>query len=327
MKILVTGGLGVIGSRIVSDYLDEGHHVMVIDSAEEKRNRWILRQLGDKYGFTKLSVGICRLEEVRDLDTSEFDRVIHAAAHTGIPHSVIDPNEDWVANVDGTRVLLEALRKNPVPTVVLSSVKPYALRQDSLEPGWSGLTESDPLEPDEPYAASKAAQSMLAMAYAKSYGIPIVTLRCSNLYGAAPCHGPRHGWLTWFVISAAIGRPIEIQGDGRQRRDMLFSSDVTMACRLAGIGAEMLSGRVFNIGGGRDRIISVGAAAAQLEKWTGVKIVYGSPRKNDDDTVYVNYDEFNGATGWSPTVSVLDGMKTILEWALNHVDELREMYE
>jgi CDP-paratose 2-epimerase len=342
VKYLVTGGLGVIGSCIARKLLSAGQDVSIIDSAEEPRNRWIEASLaiqneviaGEPIGGLPL-VWHSRIEELAPYDGEEdnplvrylrhVDAVIHCAASTGIPYSVTQPSDDWERNVDATSALLEALRKHPKPTVVLSSVKPYRIPPHLDSCG--GLTEEMPLEPDEPYAASKAAQSMLCMAYAKSYGLPIVTFRCSNLYGPAPCHGPRHGWLTWFCISAAIGRPIEVQGSGEQSRDMLHADDVYSACMLALNNADRLKGEVFNLGGGMFNRVTVGLAAEKLREATGAEIIRGPARKMDDDHVFVNYGKFLRATGWRPLIGVEEGTRDVLKWAMEHREDLKKLYE
>lgn len=325
MKYIVTGGFGVIGSQITRKLLADGHHVLVIDPAEEPRNKWIWKKIDHDH----LSTWFERLELTDDTTlgrcVEDADAVIHCAASTGIPYSVTRPSDDWERNVDGTRALLEALRVVPRPTVVLSSVKPYRVPEDIIERG--GLREDDVLEPDEGYAASKAAQSMLCMAYARSYGIPIVTFRCSNLYGPNPSHGARHGWLTWFCISAAIGRAIEVQGDGTQSRDMLHADDVFSACMLALENADKLKGQVFNIGGGVKNRVTVGDAAERLRKVTGVEIVRGPARVMDDKHVFVDYGKFSRSTGWKPNIHVLEGIRQVLAWAQENSDELRKLYE
>lgn len=322
MRYLVTGACGVIGSQIARRLTEGGHTVDVIDACEAPRNEWIAARV-PAASVLKARIERLPVDALAEL-LSDVDGVIHAAASTGIPHSVLNPDDDWRSNVDATRALLEALRKHPVPTVVLSSVKPY--RVPPYRESWGGLTEEAPLDPDEPYAASKAAQSMLAMAYAHSYGIPVVTFRCSNLYGPAPCHGPRHGWLTWFAISAAIGRPLEVQGTGEQSRDMLHADDVYGACVLAIENAERLSGRVFNLGGGCGNRISVGEAAMALSAMGGVPVVSGPARAMDDLHVFASTAAFLRETGWRPLVDVGDGMRSVFEWAKANADELRALY-
>lgn len=324
MRVLISGGLGVIGSEIARAYLRDGHQVRIVDAAEEVRNLWVRRQILNDH--PEVDIHITRLERCNVSEILDgVDAVIHAAASTGIPHSALNPDDDWVSNVDATRAILDGLRAHPVPTVVLSSVKPYAVPADPTY--WQGLNENDPLIPDEPYAASKAAQSMLAMAWARSYDLPVVTLRCSNLYGPAPCHGPRHGWLTWFAISAAIGRPIEVQGTGEQARDMLHASDVRSACQAALDNARRLAGQVFNIGGGAPNVVRIRDAAEQLRELTGVEVVNGPGRQHEDMLVFADHRRFTEATQWRPLVPVRVGTLSVLHWAQANKDELRRIYE
>jgi CDP-paratose 2-epimerase len=309
--------------------LDRGDNVTIIDDAVEPRNRWIAGELSMAYANNKPAVVFERLELMDREDIGdaieECDAVLHAAASTGIPYSVTAPADDWERNVEGTRTLVDALRECPKPTVVLSSVKPYRVPAEKFAMR-GGLTEEAVLEPDEPYAASKAAQTMLTMAYARSYGLPIVTFRCSNLYGPAPCHGPRHGWLTWLAISAAIGRPLRVEGTGDQLRDMLHANDVTSAVLAAIEHMNNIKGEAFNVGGGHENLISVNQAARILQEATGARIVNAPARAMDDQCVYVNYGKIHRAIGWAPKASVLGGLRDVLAWAQRNRDELAKLY-
>lgn len=324
MRVLVSGGLGVIGSQIAHRLLGLGHTVSIADNGEAPRNRWIESELKGRAFIKRYGIEDCAHELIADADA-----VIHCAASTGIPYSVTAPAEDWHNNVTATMALLEALRNDGrrIPTVVLSSVKPY--RVPPLPE--HGLDETAVLEPDEPYAASKASQSMLCQAYAKSYGLPVVTFRCSNLYGPAPCHGPRHGWLTWFCIAAGIGRPIEVQGNGEQTRDMLHASDVFFACMKAieHLREEKprVRGEIFNLGGGSNNRISVNQAANLLHELTGVQVVRGPARAMDDDHVFVDTRKIYSRLGWEPKVAVFDGVRATLTWAQQNVAALAKLYE
>ncbi len=326
VNVLVTGGLGVIGSAVVRHFLTAGDRVFVIDAAEEPRNLWVHRRLRADFPDGVLLVGRARLESY---DLKEWgcnaDLIVHAAAHTGIPHSAEDPTDDWTSNVDATRHLLEEMRRDHIgaPTVLMSSVKPY--RVDEVPK--HGVDESFQLEPDEPYAASKLAQSALGLAYARTYGLPITVLRFSNLYGPAPCHGPRHGWLTWFCIAGAIGRSIQVQGNGSQVRDMLYSDDVVSALVRAAECTKTTAGNVYNVGGGERCVVSVRTAAEYVAKRTGVQITEGPGRKNEDMEFWTNFHKFTQATGWRPNVDVKTGIDRVLDWAQANRSELRFLYE
>jgi CDP-paratose 2-epimerase len=332
---LVTGGLGVIGSQFTIDRIENGHAVEIIDCGGELRNTYIATQLA-KYK-DKIKIHVQRLETTVFSNIGKFDYILHAAASTGIPHSEKDPNDDWVSNVDATRHILEELRRtdSKIPMVVLSSVKPYRttftqvvegetryISNSSLKTGFQGFDENTPLEPDEPYAASKMAQSALCMAYAKSYKLPITTFRCSNLYGPAPCHGPRHGWLTWFCISAVLGWPIKLQGNGKQCRDMLYATDVNSAVLAAFNHIELTAGEVFNVGGGPNKVISCLEAVKALN----LKYELVDGRKNEDLIFIANSTKFQVTTGWAPAVQPQVGIDKIVSWAEKHIEKLRDIY-
>lgn len=341
MKYIVTGGLGVVGSRFVETVVKRGDMATIIDSAEEKRNLWLCDKLCREYG-DKVSVLKSRVEHADFSDLlSSHDAVLHAAAHTGIPHSEKDPSDDWISNVDATRNILESMRKSgsKIPVVMLSSVKPYRvhdLPSHSLNDRmWidgryaNGVDETCLLEPDEPYAASKMAQSALVMAYGRTYDLSVTVLRCSNLYGDAPCHGPRHGWLTWFCICAAVGWPINLQGSGLQTRDMLFSDDVASATLAAIDNMNSLKGNVYNIGGGVPNSISCKQAVDLIKTLSKKNTeVYNSPGRKSEDMIFMtNHSKFTNETGWKPSVNVENGVKRILNWAEANSDDLKKLYE
>ncbi len=328
MKYLITGGLGVIGSLISQRLLEQGHTVNIIDDGTDPR-----------HDFNAPETDVIlnnRVEELAPNILAELveqsDRVLHAAASTGIPYSTTEPLDDWRRNVDGTLALLEALRRYPRPTVVLSSVKPYGLgalnsmeRPTRFELSGNGVGESYPLLPEEPYGASKAAQSLLAHAYARSYALPLTVFRCSNLYGPAACHGARHGWLTYFCIQAAIGQTIAIQGKGNQTRDMLFWTDVLAAAEASWNAGG--SGLILNLGGGRYNTTSPLEAVATLRSLGASVETRSGPGRVHEDELFVTDTAAAGyALDWKPLVNVEDGIARVYEWACANRKKLARVY-
>jgi len=323
MRYLVTGICGVMGSLFALEMVkrDISNQVVGFDCGKDPRHKYTAKRLKD--------AGVDVYDE--DLRSDYFwnelqraDCVLHAAASTGIPYSGDSPDEDWDLNVDATRYVLAGLRKFPTPTVVLSSVKPYALPKKAKP-----VNETFPVYCEEPYAASKLAQSSLCQAHAKSYGLPIVIFRCSNLYGPAPCHGPRHGWATWFAIAAALGVPIEVQGTGNQSRDLLFSPDlndaITRALRWVSATEPERYGETFNVGGGT--MVSLNKAVSELQRWEDVVVRKGKPRKNDDAWFVTDNTKASQVLGWNPTVDFRKGLEVIYMWARGEKEQLRKVYK
>ncbi len=333
MRYLVTGSSGVIGSLFSKSRIAAGDEVSLLDDGASARHRYNASaiaghpmpiQLGDK----------CPAHQLR----ATADRILHAAASTGIPYSGQAPLDDWSRNVDGTIEVLEAVRAKPTPTVVLSSVKPYTTanicaveRDDHYMLSGSGVTEREQLIPDEPYAASKAAQSLICQAYARSYDLPIVVFRCSNLCGNAAPHGMRHGFLTNICIRAALGWTVEVQGSGKQTRDILFASDVESAALLAFSALEsgdVERGRIFNLGGGPNNTISVLQLVAMLRA-LGAKFDTrpGQGRDHEDMLFVTDSSAIQRDLGWERKVSVRECVVRIYDWAVANRDALATVYE
>ncbi len=332
VKYCVTGGAGVIASLFAKSKIASGAAVQIIDDGLDLRHEMNLgelrretHRLGSDIFGSNISVG-------------SADRILHAAASTGIPYSGKAPLDDWSRNVDGTIEVLQAVRTTPRPTVVLSSVKPIGLGKlfsmewhDHFALSGYGVDESFILSPDEIYAASKAAQSLVCQAYARTFDLPIVVFRCSNLFGPAAPHGKRHGWLTNFCIRAALGWTIEIQGSGKQTRDMLFATDVESAAMLAFAALEsndVERGRIFNLGGGPANTISVLQAVAMLRGLGATfETKQAEGRKNEDMLFVTDCSAIQRDLGWERTVSVLEGVTRVYEWAKTNRDELGEIYK
>lgn len=331
MSILITGGLGVIGSNLALQYLENDEKVTILDIANQPRHEFSLAQIRAQYPGIKpplrQDLASCSISNIE-----QYDAIIHCAASTSIPGSVIDPITDYNSNSRATFNLLEQLRlsKKKIPTFVFSSVKPYQVDHLAVfthgdryywerNPDSLGISETNPLSPKEPYAANKLAQSTLAKSYAISYDLPIITARFSNLYAANAYPKNNHGWATTFAISAALDREIEIQGTGFQVRDMLFVDDIHTAVEAAFENISATQKEIFNIGGGDLNSVSVLEATKMLEKIAKkpLRIKYGPGRTNEDPIFITDHRKFSSLTGWHPKVSVEQGLTRIYDWALS----------
>lgn len=175
---------------------------------------------------------------------NQCDVIVHFAAETHVDRSILNPDEFIKTDMYGTYVLLEAARKNPnlKKFVHISTDEVYGV---ALE---KSFTESDPINPRNPYSASKAAADRLVYAYNQTYGLPVNIVRPSNNFGP---HQYPEKLIPVMIIKALRDEPLPVYGDGKQIRDWLFVEDTARAIDL--IVKEGIIGEVYNIAGGNER--------------------------------------------------------------------------
>jgi CDP-paratose 2-epimerase len=238
-------------------------------------------------------------------------------------------------NVMGTFNVLEALRaqQEAKPLLFTSTNKVYgsldhiALRQSGsrYEPidanlRMNGVDERLSLDFHSPYGCSKGAADQYIIDYARTYGLPAVVFRMSCIYGPHQCGNEDQGWVAHFLIRAIEGQPITLYGDGMQVRDVLFVEDLIDAFLLAHANMDRLAGQAFNIGGGPNNttsLLELLTLIGDLNK--GVPDVCFDEWRVGDQQYYVSSTrKFREATGWSPRLSVRQGVKRLYEWLLQN---------
>ena len=240
---LVTGGAGFIGSYLVRALLERGDHVRVLDNFSTGKRENLLGlggQLEILEGDLRNPIQVA--EAVKGIDF-----VFHQAAFVSVPLSVLDPQTCFDINVQGTLNVLEAARDRGVQRVVIaSSAAVYG------EPEILPLTEATHPRPLSPYAASKLVNEVYAGMFTHAYGLPVVALRYFNVYG--PHQSPKSDYaaaIPIFIRRLLDGQAPEVFGDGLQRRDFIYVSDIARANLLAA-SAPQAAGEVFNICTGQE---------------------------------------------------------------------------
>lgn len=246
VRILVTGGLGFIGSHLVRRLLKEpnvsvvnmdaltyaGNLANVADQANNPRYRWSHASISDETAVDHI------------MGSTHFDAVMHLAAESHVDRSIEGGLPFVRTNVLGTEILLEAARRHGVERFLhVSTDEVYG----SLGP--EGLfTEESPLSPNSPYSASKAASDLLALAAHRTYGQNIVVTRCSNNYG--PYQFPEK-LIPLYITNGLEGKPWPLYGDGLNIRDWLYVEDHVEALWMALKRGR--AGQVYNIGGRNEK--------------------------------------------------------------------------
>lgn len=310
MKLLVTGGAGFIGSnfvrRALSDQLPglEGAEIIVLDALTYSGVRANLDPIADSPRYEFVHGNICDAELLDKL-MPRVDGVVHFAAESHVDRSVRDSSIFFETNVIGTQRLLDAALKHGVDRFVhVSTDEVYG----SIEEGeW---TEEWPLEPNSPYAASKAGSDLVARSYHRTHGMNISITRCSNNYG--PYHFPEK-LIPLFVTNLLDDKHVPLYGTGENVRDWLHVDD---HCRgIALVYTKGRAGEVYNIGGGT-QLTNVEITKKILElmgkDWSYVDHV--EDRKGHDLRYCVDITKIQNELGYEPQVPFEQGLADVVQW-------------
>ncbi len=339
MKILVTGGAGFIGSNAVKRYVDAGHDVVVIDNlsrwGSEKNLQWLRRQ--GRFTFHACDIRDRRQVERVFQEHKGLDVILHLAAQVAVTTSVSNPRDDFEVNALGTFNVLEAVRQFAREAIVIyaSTNKVYGgiehIKVIELDGRYqfrdqpSGISEREPLDFHSPYGCSKGAADQYVRDYARIYGIRTVCFRQSCIYGYRQFGVEDQGWVAWFTIAAALGRPITIFGDGKQVRDVLFIDDL---CDLYVAAVEQIDrcgGQVYNIGGGIQNQLSLVELISMLRTVTGngIRVSFADWRAGDQRVFVCDISKATRHLGWRPRVPVANGVQKLHEWVCDNAEVLQ----
>jgi dTDP-glucose 4,6-dehydratase len=317
-RILVTGGCGFIPSNFVRHLLKSTQHEVVsLDALTYAGN---IENLGDCMDHERLSLVH---GDVRDPDlvadvVAGVDVIVNAAAESHVEKSILEGASEFVTtNVEGTQILLDAIRRTPVERFILfSSSEVYGTAERAP------MDEEHPLNPRSPYAATKAGADRLAYSYYVTYELPIVIVRPFNNYG--PYQHPEKV-VPRFVTQALMDEPVTIHGDGHASRDWVYVEDVAEAIEAV-IDADLdaVAGEVINIATGRDLSVAEIADLVldALDKPPSLK-VHTPERPGQVDRHIGSTDKAERLLGWRTRTSFEDGLERTIAW----YDENRMWWE
>jgi CDP-paratose 2-epimerase len=340
MRYLITGGAGFIGCNAAAYFQAHGHAVVCGDNFARAGSRQNARWLEEEHGVSTRVVNVQDGEAVEALVREvQPDVVLHCAAQVAVTTSVTDPRSDFLDNALGTFNTLEAVRKWRPEAVFLftSTNKVYGGMEDvevELAAGRysykglpSGCDEGRPLDFHSPYGCSKGAADQYVRDYARIYGLQTVVFRQSCIYGYRQFGVEDQGWVAWFTIRAAQGKPVTIYGDGNQVRDVLFIDDLLGAFAAAVDHVETTRGRVYNVGGGPANTLSLHELVALLRDLTGQRLAvsYAAWRPGDQRVFVSDIGRARADLGWAPRVGVREGVTKLLGWVTNNLPVLAEV--
>lgn len=301
MKILITGGGGFQGSHLTESLLKNGHRVSVLNTPSEHSRA----NLSGVLDNITLTWGDVSDRELVEKSVSGQDVVFHLAGHVNVDESLKDPLVFFNSNILGTYNVLEAVRKYNNRLILVSSCEVYG-NGDGAK-----LNEKAELKPNSPYAASKVAADRMAFSYFKSFGLDITIVRPFNIYGERQKSGKFGALIPILVAHAMKGEDLVVFGDGRAERDYSHISDTIQAYNIV-LSHNGLKGKSINFGSGKT--ISVIDIAEHIAKKFGVKVTHGPARPGEVMRIPADIS-FAESLGFSPQVSILEGIDRYIDWA------------
>ncbi|GIX07291.1 MAG: dTDP-glucose 4,6-dehydratase [Candidatus Poribacteria bacterium] len=322
MRLLISGGAGFIGSNLIRYWLQRHPEDLLVAVDKLVYGRANVEDLEGHPRFRLVVGDVSDRELVEALFTEyRFEGVIHAAAQSHVDLSIADPLETAHANVLGTLVLLEAMRRfapqgrfHHVGTdEVFGSLGDQA-----------AFDENSPYRPNNPYAASKAAGDHFARAYWRTYGLHTTITHCSNNYG--PYQYPDK-FLPKMILNGIAGRPLPIYGDGSNVRDWLFVEDHCRAIDL--VFHRGAPGARYCVGGHSEwsNLQLVHHLCKRLDEklqrppgTTAQLVTFVPDRPGHDYRYALRTDRIERDLGWRPQVPFPEGLERTLDWYLSHLD-------
>ena len=316
MTIIVTGGAGFIGANfifyLISKYAD--YRVICLDNLTYAGNLSTLAPVMENPRFRFVKADICDREAVDRLFEEEHpDVVVNFAAESHVDRSIADPGVFLQTNIAGTASMMDACRKYGI--VRYHQVSTDEVYGDlPLERTDLFFTETTPLHTSSPYSASKAGADLLALAYHRTFGLPVSISRCSNNYG--PYQFPEK-LIPLMIANALADKPLPVYGKGENVRDWLYVEDHCKAIDLIIHNGNV--GEVYNIGGHNEmrNIDIVKIICRELGKPESL-ITYVTDRKGHDMRYAIDPAKIHGELHWLPETMFADGIKKTIQWYLDH---------
>jgi dTDP-glucose 4,6-dehydratase len=328
MRVIVTGGAGFIGSALVRHLvLDKGYEVLNIDALTYAGNLESLHSVDSKPGYRFLQANICD-RGAMEKAVSDFgpDRIMHLAAESHVDRSITGAADFIQTNVFGTFNLLEAARgywsklkgaaKADFRFLHVSTDEVYgSLGEDGL------FTEQTPYDPSSPYSASKAASDHLAVAWHRTYGLPVVVSNCSNNYG--PYHFPEK-LIPLTILNALGGEQLPVYGKGENVRDWLYVEDHARALDV--IIERGRLGETYNVGGRNERrnidvvrrICQVLDSISPANRPREELINFVTDRPGHDARYAIDATKLEDELGWRARENFDTGIEKTVQWYLDN---------
>jgi len=317
--VMITGGVGFIGSNLAHRLVELGADVLLVDSLipEYGGNLFNIRDIQDRL---RLNIADVRQDSTMNYLVRHVDVIFNLAGQVSHIDSMRDPYTDLEINCRAQLSLLEACRRNnPKAKVVYAGTRQVYGKADTLP-----VTEQHLVRPTDVNGINKVAGEYYHLVYNNVFGVRGCSLRLTNIYGPRQLvkHN-RQGFIGWFIRLAVEDREIQIYGDGSQLRDFVFVDDAADAFLRAG-ASDACNGEVFNVGGiepvsHRDLVHLLleiaGSGRVRYVEWPAEK------KAIDIGSFYTDSSRMRAATGWAPRTGLREGLARTVAFYRQHLPE------
>jgi dTDP-glucose 4,6-dehydratase len=309
MKILVTGGLGFVGSHIVNRYLSEGHEVIILDSNEETANKNRIKW-NENVKLIEERIESFKISEYLNYMTSDVDLVINSAAETHVDYSFDRPMDFINANIIGLHNLVQFCIKTKTPIVHLSTDEVIGTGED--------LYEDSMLKPTNPYAFTKCAGENLLHAYGYCSDLNWKVVRLNNIYGKMQFPDKL---IPKFIYHILDGKKLPLHGDGEQTRNFLNVDDFVDALQL--VITDGKNRNIYNVSTSEEYpIIEVTKMLCETMSINPSEIIEYVEDRPFNDPCYHSKNDKLLQLGWKPKYTLKGYLSELVDWYKNN----REMF-
>jgi len=341
-RLFITGGAGFIGYNCAEFFLKKKFKIKIFDNISRtgskinlkkiKKNKSIIFEKGDLKNFKHLNQSIKKFKPTL---------IINCAGQVAVTTSIKNPRADFESNALGTFNLLEVLRKNNLKTklIHLSTNKVYGqLKNIKVKVKKNryiykniknGIDINCQLDFSSPYGCSKGAADQYVKDYRKIYGLNTYVIRQSCIYGPNQFGIEDQGWVAWLTLCSLINKKINIFGNGKQVRDILYIDDLVDLFYKIYNNKKKNINNYFNCGGGLKNSLSILELLNILQKYNGkkTKTLFKKERKADQKIFISNNKDLNTEFNWKPKTNKYVGIKKLHIWIQENIDVFKKIYK
>jgi len=323
MKYFITGAAGFVGTNLTQRLLELGADVIAVDSLSRSGSERNLEYLRNNFPALQF-----RRREIEDLPSLIYlekpNIVFHFAAQVAVTSSLENPLRDFRVNAEGTFNVARAASDLGAPVIYASTNKVYGdnvnflpITEEATRYDFAGSLQgtgiSESLSVDAAHHSPYGVSKLVGEFYVREFGG--IANRCSCMYGPNQYGIVDQGWLSHIATNKILGRPTFIYGDGKQLRDALHIRDVVdLLVKQSEIAVsphkEEVAGQAYNVGGGFTNTISL----LELCDYWKIKPSFGKWRQADQKVFYCNTTKAKQAFGWTPRVSLKEGLSELYHW-------------